>query len=531
MIVESKIWTYQLKDSAADSKLKLLKEGEVFGVEKPGGEKRIHIGPMANEAEYDKFFFPDNVADVVFEVSKLDLIQYLLSAKDEFLHPSQRYRMPINTYYEDLLKDTISKVSDIFYIRFIKNCDDKRYYITRPAGDKWATNYTFISQICLPLVSRFNFIRNKYDDNTYKFYLKPIFVGQMKEASAPSPREIKTLQQIYYGAPGTGKSYEIDLLTQGESVVRTTFHPDSDYSTFVGTYKPIMQEVPVMTTIGTQYVSVKDSQGNSVTERRIEYNYIPQAFLQAYVKAWKLYEANPDNPQKQFLVIEEINRGNCAQIFGDLFQLLDRNSEGFSRYDVWADADMQKYIASQNLNIAELYDASGVVRIEDKINSGELLSLPCNLYIWATMNTSDQSLFPIDSAFKRRWDWVYVPIDTKKEVWSIKVNGQSYSWGSFLEKINGLIWSTTSSEDKKLGFYFCKAENGIISADKFVSKVLFYLYNDVFKTYGFDNADCFKHDDKNIEFYELYLGFKKVNEPLIAEILDKLSVDKIETED
>lgn len=338
------------------------------------------------------------------------------------------------------------------------------------------------------------------------------------------------LQQIYYGAPGTGKSYEIDQITQGESVVRTTFHPDSDYSTFVGAYKPTMQEVPVMTIIGTQYVSVKDSQGNPVTERRIEYNYIPQAFLQAYVKAWKLYTENPDNPKKQFLIIEEINRGNCAQIFGDLFQLLDRNEDGFSSYDVFADADIKKFIASQKLNIAELYDASGEVRIEDKINSGELLSLPCNLYIWATMNTSDQSLFPIDSAFKRRWDWKYIPINPKKESWFIEVNGTNYSWTDFLEKINEEIGDTTSSEDKKLGFFFCKADGNKISADRFVSKVLFYIYNDVFKDYGF-SKEFFKGEKGVLTFQTFYNLDGSINESNVEKILTNLGVSEAILED
>lgn len=305
------------------------------------------------------------------------------------------------------------------------------------------------------------------------------------------------LQQIYYGAPGTGKSFSIDALTKKqtkENVFRTTFHPDSDYSSFVGCYKPCKNEAGEIT-----------------------YDFRAQAFVDAYVQAY----LKPTEPV--FLLIEEINRGNCAQIFGDIFQLLDRDDEtGFSKYSITPDKDLQDYLCE--CFASQTY-------LDDDIKEGKSMRLPNNLYIWATMNTSDQSLFPIDSAFKRRWDWVYVPIDTKKETWSIKVNGLSYSWSSFLQKINDLIWSTTTSEDKKLGFYFCKAENGIISADKFVSKVLFFLYNDVFKTYGFDNADCFKHDDKNIEFHEFYLGFKKVNEALVAGLLDKLGVEKVETED
>ena len=216
--------------------------------------------------------------------------------------------------------------------------------------------------------------------------------------------DISTPQTIYYGAPGTGKSHKIKTLHK-ESVVRTTFHPDSDYSTFVGAYKPTMEEVE-------RY----ESSGTPIREKRIVYNYVPQAFLRAYTSAWKNY------PKPQYLVIEEINRGNCAQIFGDLFQLLDRHETGFSDYPICADSDIQRYlseefskcsfteiIGEETEEIQEMY-AQECPDILNQIQLGNLLLLPKNLYILATMNTSDQSLFPIDSAFKRRWHWEYTPI-------------------------------------------------------------------------------------------------------------------------
>lgn len=143
--------------------------------------------------------------------------------------------------------------------------------------------------------------------------------------------ETNPLQQIYYGAPGTGKSHEIKEKTKGKDVIRTTFHPDSDYSTFVGAYKPVMEEteqqvVPVVVSSG---ISLERNNG-TYTEKRISYKYIMQAFLKAYLGAWKKYAVNPESPEPQYLVIEEINRGNCAQIFGDLFQLLDRSDNGFN---------------------------------------------------------------------------------------------------------------------------------------------------------------------------------------------------------
>lgn len=319
-----------------------------------------------------------------------------------------------------------------------------------------------------------------------------------------------SFQQIFYGAPGTGKSYTINHTTQEEDVIRTTFHPDSDYSTFVGAYKPTTIEETVMAIIGTQATPVKNPDGSERTESKIIYEFVAQAFLQAYVKAWKKMAMAEGEPQKQFLVIEEINRGNCAQIFGDLFQLLDRNESGFSDYPIQADADMKqqlkKAFAGLSLPQKETINAMYKGRnVADEVMNGDILLLPGNLYIWATMNTSDQSLFPIDSAFKRRWDWTYMPISNAHKDWVIEVEGSRYDWWSFLEKINEKIAGTTYSEDKKLGYFFCKADSeGIISAEKFVSKVVFYLWNDVFKDYELNDAIFKTADGQTLTFDKFY---------------------------
>ena len=324
------------------------------------------------------------------------------------------------------------------------------------------------------------------------------------------PLDKKTsLQQIFYGAPGTGKSYTINHTTAGEDVIRTTFHPDTDYSTFVGAYKPTTIEETVMTVIGTKAVPVENADGTPRKESKIVYEFVAQAFLQAYVEAWKKVAEAEGEPKKQFLVIEEINRGNCAQIFGDLFQLLDRNDSGFSDYPIQADADMkrqlQKAFNGMELTNKEalnsLYEGRNVA--EEVIN-GDILLLPSNLYIWSTMNTSDQSLFPIDSAFKRRWDWTYMPISNAYKEWTIKVGNDNYDWWSFLESINDKIGSTTNSEDKKLGYFFCKAQNDVIPVEKFVGKVIFYLWNDVFKDYEFGDAIFNDEDGSKLTFAKFY---------------------------
>lgn len=289
------------------------------------------------------------------------------------------------------------------------------------------------------------------------------------------------LQQIYYGAPGTGKSYEINEITKNHSAIRTTFHPDSDYSTFVGAYKPVMSQVELRDVSG--HVVIED--GKKLKEERITYKYVKQAFLKAYLAAWQKYAIN-GRSEVQFLIIEEINRGNCAQIFGDLFQLLDRGDDNFSTYPIEADTDLQTEI-SKAFGKGGEYEISNSQEeycgLTDDIKEGRVMLLPPNLYIWATMNTSDQSLFPIDSAFKRRWDWKYVKITDAKKGWKIKCGSEECDWWTFVTEINKKIAKETSSDDKKLGYFFCKPDTlgFIISEDKFIGKVLFYLWNDVFK--------------------------------------------------
>ena len=369
---------------------------------------------------------------------------------------------------------------------------------------------------------------------TYMRFLcaKEIFSNEAKKVKLPSNL---TLQQIYYGAPGTGKSKTIKDLTFGESVIRTTFHPDSDYASFVGTYKPITEEVDLRDCYGKKVFD--DDTKEVVTEERIAYKFIPQAFLEAYVKAWKKLGSS----KKQYLIIEEINRGNCAQIFGDLFQLLDRNEYGFSDYPIVADKDMQKYLEKEFegweiTNKDEINQLYGEANMVNLIMKGERLVLPSNLYIWATMNTSDQSLFPIDSAFKRRWDWKYVPIREGRDKetnahlnWYINTGDKQYKWWSFISKVNELIGSLTNSEDKKLGYFFCKAKDGEIDADLFVSKVIFYLWNDVFKDYGFDDKDFQDEEGKILSFdrfYEDKNGKTNVDIAIVEQFLANLGVEK-----
>lgn len=336
--------------------------------------------------------------------------------------------------------------------------------------------------------------------------------------SNPCTEKTLPLQQIFYGAPGTGKSHTIKCEVEGKNLphIRTTFHPDSDYSTFVGAYKPTTIDVPMRDVSG--HIIVEG--GNQVIEKKIIYTFVPQAFLKAYVAAW----SNLNAPF--FLIIEEINRGNCAQIFGDLFQLLDRNSEGISDYPVTSDDDIRRHLNSKFSALDDTQRAN----IPDEILSGEKMLLPQNFHIWATMNTSDQSLFPIDSAFKRRWDWKYTPIANGNKDWKITADGKEYDWWQFLEKINAQIDDTTHSEDKKLGYYFCKPiNNQTIDAETFVSKVVFYLWNDVFKDFAEDAGSIFNDEDGSVlSFNKFYTtdtdGNAVVVEQKVTQFLQNLGV-------
>ena len=296
------------------------------------------------------------------------------------------------------------------------------------------------------------------------------------ELYSPAPHkpnaEEAHLQIIYFGAPGCGKSHKVAEAIAGgdkENIFRTTFHPDYDYASFVGCYKPEMEE------------------------GEVKYAFTPQVFTKAYVHAWE----HPN--EKVYLVIEEINRGNCAQIFGDLFQLLDRKDDGTSCYPIRADKDLADYLQ-------HVLNGDAKRGIE-----GGNLCLPPNLHIIATMNTSDQSLFPMDSAFKRRWDWEYIPINYSDEVKSgqfvITINDKNYKWVTFLKAVNRRIRDLTHSEDKQMGNFFVKNS---IEKEAFKSKVMAYLWHEVCKDeYGtqgnfFRSYEEEKKDVKEFSFNELY---------------------------
>lgn len=282
--------------------------------------------------------------------------------------------------------------------------------------------------------------------------------------------DIKTKYErnrIVFGAPGTGKSYglkdDCEKLMEDTTGTyeRVTFHPDYTYSQFVGTYKPVMDEY-----------------GNS-----IRYDFVPGPFMRVYVEALK--SGRTDIPQPHLLLIEEINRAKVAAVFGDVFQLLDRDDDGVSEYEIQASEDIRRYLAKELGGNADNY---------------KKIRIPNNMFIWATMNSADQGVFPMDTAFKRRWNFEYLGINENEEkikgIGKIILPGcnEPIEWNTLRKAINDKMSSSDFkiNEDKLMGPFFLSKkviasnENGrIIDTDRFIdafkSKVIMYLYEDAVK--------------------------------------------------
>ncbi|WP_338912831.1 AAA family ATPase [Clostridium perfringens] len=280
--------------------------------------------------------------------------------------------------------------------------------------------------------------------------------------------------RIIFGAPGTGKSYrinnDIEINNLNELYRRITFHPNYTFSQFVGSYKPVGKEDGV-----------------------INYEFIGGPFLRTLIES--LRDEKRGIPH--ILIIEEINRANPAAVFGDIFQLLDRNSEGESTYTINMSSEMKKYVNKELGN-----------------NKDELY-IPNNMYIWATMNSADQGVYPMDSAFKRRWSFEYIDIDENEE--KLKELGceiielptemldsegnriyKKYEWNEVRKTINENLKENKINEDKLLGPFFLSEKELKESRENFdnifKSKVLMYLYEDILKH---KNIPFFKEDDES----------------------------------
>ena len=271
--------------------------------------------------------------------------------------------------------------------------------------------------------------------------------------------------RILFGAPGTGKSFTLNhekdvLLAEGGEYERVTFHPDYSYANFVGTYKP---------------VPCKDNGDKDA----ITYSYVPGPFMRTYVKA--LQNSKTGAPKPFLLMIEEINRANVAAVFGDVFQLLDRGDDEVSDYPIQASEDIKKYLAGELGGNPEDYSE---------------IRIPDNMFIWATMNSADQGVFPMDTAFKRRWDFTYLGInDSEAGIVGKKVTlgqgeySRNVEWNVLRKAINEELLTYKVNEDKLMGPYFISKKNlpegneidPVLFTRIFKNKVLMYLFDDAAK--------------------------------------------------
>lgn len=390
----------------------------------------------------------------------------------------------------------------------------------------------------------FNALRTSYFNYCDQFILRNDKLNAIATSDIPStPR-----QRIFFGAPGTGKSYSLNeeakslVSNKSNHIERVTFHPDYTYANFVGSYKPIMKQSDIACldddskkvlsvlnnrTITTQekydalYESFKSTDGltrlpiilglyfddsfetkkedgtkasnNNSVERnhgrairkyvqllseesykeKIAYEYVPGPFIRLLVKALQ----NPEAPY--VLIVEEINRANVAAVFGDVFQLLDRNNDGESEYSITTTADMRAYLQR------ELGKDKDVTTIK----------IPSNLFIWATMNSADQGVYPMDTAFKRRWTFSYYGLDDEennlsaaaiKPRFELGKSNKLISWNSLRKAINDELSTDTYNinEDKLMGPFFLKEEalkDNTGFNEAFKNKVLMYLFDDVVK--------------------------------------------------
>lgn len=415
-------------------------------------------------------------------ILKISSLSHTFSLIESGVDFSFKYNLIENDQLTNILK--VLKVGDTFFCaigNYIKS-----YFSIKSIDDKDVILNKIIEVAKGYKIEDINIVKKleeeliyKIDDNLKAEILKSMSPNTKEENPytplnyTPCKDKIKSYNRIIFGAPGTGKSFQLKQeSTDGNhfaNIERVTFHPDYSYGQFVGSYKP-----------------VSDDDG------RIRYEYVPGPFMRTLVKALERGK-NGDSAEKFLLIVEEINRAKVAAVFGDMFQLLDRTDTGDSVYEIQASEDVRRYLARELGGTKDNYTS---------------IKIPNNMYIWATMNSADQGVFPMDTAFKRRWEFTYLSINANEKKIAIEdlpiINGDAkiIKWNILRKSINNMLLKECKvNEDKLLGPFFISGEvfknvckenldkknedeqKKLIDAffEAFNSKVLMYLFEDAGK--------------------------------------------------
>ena len=402
------------------------------------GEAKIYVGSTSEQEDFNAFFGFDGKQKLRYKFKKDNLLEYLQQVKLEYVYQFfNKYKNVNIDTWNNNYKIINSLDDDSLFIDLRSHLDQRRYYI-RSDNDLFKNT---LRKMSIPKLTNIKF--QKLIEKNLMLILLEVDYSYSNSDNSIIEDSLKTAfgeNKIFYGVPGSGKSYYIEhqYSVNENNSMRVIFHPDYTYSDFVGQILP------------------KIVKGENGSEDKLKYEFSPGPFTKILKKAY-------DNPEQQFyLIIEELNRGNAPAIFGEIFQLLDRNESGESEYSI------------TNAEIADIVFE----------NAETPIKIPANLSILATMNTSDQNVFTMDTAFQRRWIMVHIPNKFESPQAEQKIADTEITWKAFADIVNDKLaeisGELTSTEDKSLGAYFAR-EADFKDRSRFAEKVLKYLWDDAFK--------------------------------------------------